>query len=250
MQTDNLSKIHDLMKRMNMLIGNNVMLEYYDILANDGKPQVLNEITVKRVIEKHGQEGFIIVSANITGRDNRTTNLKTKELVSDIRQTGYSYLPVYGGYKGTNGVVDNFEPSFLVFNYSRDGSTKDFSYLKDFAIKMCDKYEQNSVLVVYPGGKATYINGLGKEIAYEDGDTILNDPTQEYFTSLIKTQSIDKEHPERSKRWTYQMRFKPKNEIEEEWHLYANPNPCTLNEMQERDYFGEILLKRGKEDVF
>ena len=238
------------MKRMNMPTGKDVMLEYYDILANDGKPQVLNEITVKQVIEKHGQEGFIIVSANITGRDNRINNLKTKELVSDIRQTGYSYLPVYGGYKGTNGVVDNFEPSFLVFNYSRDGSTKDFSYLKDFAIKMCNKYEQNSVLVVYTGGKATYINGLGKEIAYEDGDTILNDPTQEYFTSLIKTQSIDKEHPKRSKRWTYQMRFKPKNEIEEEWCLYANPNPSTLNEMQERDYFGEILLKRGKEDVF
>lgn len=46
------------------------------------------------------------------------------------------------------------------------------------------------------------------------------------------------------------MRFKPKNEIEEEWSLYANPNPSTLNEMQERDYFGEILLKRGKEDAF
>ena len=33
-------------------------------------------------------------------------------------------------------------------------------------------------------------------------------------------------------------------------NLMKRMNMPTLNEMQERDYFGEILLKRGKEDIF
>ena len=37
----------------------------------------------------------------------------TKSLIADIKKSGYSYFPVYGGYKGTDGMVDKYEPSFF-----------------------------------------------------------------------------------------------------------------------------------------
>ena len=39
---------------------------------------------------------------------------KTRELISDLKASGFRYMPIYGGYKGDDDVVDNYEPSFIV----------------------------------------------------------------------------------------------------------------------------------------
>ena len=236
-----INEIKNLMRRIGENIDEcDIMTEYYDCKANGHGPQIIEEETIRRILDKHGKEGFVVISANRTDMPQQENNENTRSLIQDIRATGHSYLPVYGGYKGSDGVVDKFEPSFVVFNYDRKGEKTDFSDLEKFAVEMCGKYRQDSVLVVRPGEKALYLDKDGA-VTGEEGDTppILNDPTQQYFTSLIKTQSIDKEHPERSKRWTYDMHF---NEGRE-WNLYSNPNPCTLTEMMKRDSWGEVLLR-------
>lgn len=243
-----LKEIKSLMKRMGEDIDKfDVMKELYDHLANGHEPQIIKEETVRRILDKHGKEGFVVISANRTGIPPMENNQNTRNLIQNIRLTGRSYLPVYGGYKGEDGVVDNFEPSFVVFNYDRQGNKLSFDELEKFAIEMCGKYNQDSVLVVRPGDKAMYVRKDGS-ISNIEGDEkpILNDPTQEYFTSLIKTQKMDKKNPERSKRWTYNMNF---NEAKD-WELYANPDACTLNEMMIRDNHGEILLRKGKERFY
>ena len=216
---------------------NDVMKTYYNILSNGHSPQKINEVTVDRVLNKHGKNGMVIISANRSDLDGETNNINTRELIRDIRSTGFSYFPVYGGYHGTNNIIDSFEPSFVVTNFSKTGEIgdeEDFQRLFDFAIEMCGKFNQDSVLVKAPNEVPHYYNRNGEITDSEStGKVIKNDPNQEFFTSLIKTDKLDREHPERSKRFTYDISFD---------ECYCNPNPCTLNERIRRRRSGEILL--------
>ena len=219
------------------IINKDVMSIYYGINSNGHSPQKLNEVTVDRVLNKHGKNGMIIISANRSDLDNETNNANTRELIKDIRSTPFSYFPVYGGYHGTDDVVDSYEPSFVVTNYSKQGEIgdeEDFQKLFDFAIEMCGKYNQDSVLVKAPNDVPHYYNRNGEMQDSKSTDKVIkNDPNQEFFTSMIKTNKLDREHPERSKRFTYDISFD---------ECYCNPNPCTLNEKMRRRKCGEILI--------
>lgn len=245
---EKLTEIIDLMSRLGEKVS--LMHLYYGINSNGKEPQALKEETLNRILDKHGKNGFVVLSANRT--DGITTrqenNENTRALIADIRaeKEHYSYLPVYGGYVGTDGVVDSYEPSFIVFNYNRKGEPTDFENLKSFAISMCGKYNQNSVLIVPPNQEAFYINSNGVVVGKQNGNTILNDPTQQYFTSLVKTRNLDADNPDRLKRWTYDMEFFEGKQ----WNLFANPDKCTLNEQRQRESLGEILLQLGTKRVF
>ena len=215
---------------------NDVMLKYYDIKSNGHSPQKLDEVTVDRVLTKHAQNGLIIISANRSDRDNETNNEQTRSLIQDIKASGFSYFPVYGGYRGKDDVVDSFEPSFVVVNYDRNGKPCDFAQLHKFGIEMCEKYNQDSVLIQPPNGLPNYYNKNGKKITSSTNKVFKNDPKQEYFTSLIKTKNIDNDNTDRLKRWTYDIKFE----------CYCNPNACTLNEHLRRSKSGEILFPYKK----
>lgn len=76
--------------------------------------QSLNEISVKRFLNVHYKNGFIVISAcrsdwSINQKENRElNNKKTKELEGAIVNREFSYIPVFGGYKEK---VDFSEPS-------------------------------------------------------------------------------------------------------------------------------------------
>ena len=211
-----------------------VMVEFYDILSNTFEPQKLNEVTIDRVLNKHGNNGMVIISANRSDLDGQTNNKNTKELIKDIRQSGFSYFPVYGGYHDKNSeVVDNYEPSFVVVNYDKNGNVGNIDDLKKFAIDMCGKYNQDSVLIKEPNKNHHYYDRNGKCLTNSSNKVWKNDINQEFFTSLIKTNDLDKNNPDRSKRFTYDIQFK---------ECYCNPNPCTINEKMRRKQSGEILL--------
>ncbi|MCD8208315.1 MAG: hypothetical protein LUD72_10295 [Bacteroidales bacterium] len=220
---------------------------YYGIDANGCAPQPLNEMYVDRILNKHGNEGLVILSANRTGLDPRINNENTKKLIADIQRTGRSYIPVYGGYHDDEtGITDSYEPSFIVTNYDREGDVLDFDELKDFAIQMCGKYDQWCVTVKAPDDVPHFYDRNGNIISKNDTDKVIkNDPTQTYFTSLIKSKNIDYAHPERTKRFTYVM-DQPDEQAKDGVHFecYVNPHPCTLNERRYRDMRGEIIFGR------
>lgn len=216
-----------------------VLREYYDIYSNAGVRK-LDEETLSRVITKHGQNGFVILSANRSDKGGEENNVATRKLITDLKATSYSYLPVYGGYHGTDGVVDSYEPSFIVFNYDRKGKATDFADLKLFAILMCGKYNQDSVLIKEPNGKPYYADRNGDIVGRATDDSVeLNNPNAEYYTSLIKTNTLDYKNPDRLKRFTYPMTF----------DCYGNPNPATINELRRRkEGNGEIIINFGEKD--
>ena len=218
------------------LDGRGILKEFYEI-NNDNPLKPITEETLSRVINKHGNNGFIIVSANRSDKDGKENNINTRALIADIRAAGLSYLPVYGGYHGQDGVIDSYEPSFIIFSYDKKGEPVEFSKLAELAKELCGKYNQDSVLVKGPNDLPVYINKDGVIVGKAaDNEVDLNNPDNEFYTSLIKTNNLDYKNPDRLKRFSYNMVFE----------CFVNPSPNTLNEFRRRkEGNGEIILEYG-----
>ena len=180
-----------------------VMKRYWNINREGNyAPILLEKDTIDRLMRKHGDKGFIIISANRSDESGEYNVQKTQELIADLKLSKYSYLPVYGGRKGKEG-VDNYEPSFIVFNYDKNGNPKNWEPLRRLAIKLCGIYAQDSVFVQSPNESPIYLDAEGKKT---DGSA-----NHIRFTSDIVSSEI-----------------------------YVNPIPCTITERMRRE--GEILV--------
>lgn len=220
----------------------------------------LSEASLNRMME-HGKTGMVILSANRSAIDSdnpdnslrpefeswckrkkieepdeemenewlRQRNVRAdRELKRDIIEVGWSFSPVYGGYKGTDGVTDEFEPSFVVYNYDRKGNGKEnFDELKQFAIDMCGKYHQDSVYVQAPNEPPVYLNARGEQV--NDSSTLnfkFNRENEPYFTTTKR----DKDNPQR---FTGDIVFE---------NMYHKLRPADYNERLRRGIQGEFIL--------
>lgn len=248
-----------------------VIARYYKLEYNTFKPMLVEKITINRIITKHGDNGVIYISANVTGNDKETNDTNTRKLLKDLMDSPYRFLPVYGGYRDdSRGEYDDFEPSFLVFNYNREGVPQDFEKLKEFGIELCGKYDQSSVLIKAPGKVPVWLDRNGNKISKDETTHVFkNNSEKEYFTSLKTLEQVEKEvweqfvryckdngiHPNEerfkkykkehltklkvSKRFTYDMQMDTSNLNE---FLYVNPSPWDRNEEIFRHNGGEILI--------
>lgn len=262
LRKENFRKLHEHVTKDN----EDVMNIYYDIHENKNKAVRIDEITLDRVLNKHGKNGMINISANRSDEPKERNILATKELISDLKKSGFSYLPTYGGYRGKNGVEDNYEPSFIVFNYKESGENANFEELYNFALYLCGKYEQDSVLIKAPDAAPIYVDSQGNKVNKRESNVFWkNDPSKEYFTSFKSKNDVDKEIREKlmgkyksychknniplskngfekyynenlnnigkiGKRYTYDITFE----------CYVNPMPCQLVERMRRK--GEIMI--------
>lgn len=244
-----------------------VMKRFYGISSNHHKPVKINEVTLDRVLQKHGDNGMINISANRSDQPKEVNDEKTRELISDLKQSGYSYLPTYGGYRGKDGIEDDYEPSFVVFNYNTSGEPTDFEELRQFGIYLCGKYNQDSVLIKAPDKAPIYCNSEGEKVNDRESKKYWkNDPTKEFFTSFKSKEAVDDEIRAKlmkmykhycmdkgiartqkgfekfyqehlndidsiGRRYTYDIEF---NEC------YVNPMPCQLSERMRRK--GEVMI--------
>ena len=150
-----------------------------------------------------------------------------KELKNDIHTAGFSYTPVFGGYHGSDDVVDSYEPSYVVYCYDRQGKPLNFQDLEDFAIEMCRKYKQDSVYVQRPGQPPVYLDADGNQVnTTSTNDFKFNRDDEEFFT----TTSRDKSHPQR---FTADIVFES---------MYIPLRPASYNESMRRIKSGEYIL--------
>lgn len=103
----------------------NVMEHYYGISSNGHKPMQVEGTTIDRIIERYGKDGYVVVSARRGDESEEWNTSHTQVLYTDIKRSGYSFLPMYGGYCGTDGEEEGFEPRFIVFNHNRKGRILD-----------------------------------------------------------------------------------------------------------------------------
>lgn len=154
--------------------------------------------------------------------------VKDKELKDDIRKSGYSFTPVYGGYHGKDDATSSYEPSYVVYNYKRgDDNPGDFYELEQFAIKMCGKYGQESVYVQEPGSAPKYLDAKGNQVnMFSSNDFKLNRDDQEFFTTTKR----DKANP---KKFSADIVFES---------MYIQLRPASYNENMRRIKSGEYIL--------
>lgn len=225
--------------------------------------QQIDEGGVGRILS-HGKNGFIIVSANRSniystnkncdltqyykqwcnenGQD--YTNKKTQvewlknrnknadlELKKDLKNRPFAYSAVYGGYHGTDDVVDSFEPSYIV--YSQGKPTKRlsediaFDKLFAFAKELCLKYKQESVYVQAPGQSPNWVDRFGNKTNEKSSNKFKINRGEETFYTTTKR---DKNNPQR---FTADIVFE---------NLYSSIGPSSYSDRIKRTQCGEIFL--------
>lgn len=166
---------------------------------------ILEKSNAKRLIDKHTKDGYVILSAcrgfedfNLDSSDdndickhNTINNKRTKELIADIQQRKFSYTPAYGGFIENNGDSNSeevYEQSVIVYPYKKD-NTYNFDELYEFALEMCKKYNQDSVLIKQPNDLPKYVKQDGIVDFVFNGEPTFNDVSKTYFTDLHKNTS-------------------------------------------------------------
>ena len=185
----------------------------------------INETNVKRFLERHTSNGYVIISAcrgseyfdldktnpQQLNKLNQINNQRTKDLLNDIKKKGFTYTPCFGGFiknKGLENEQEVYEQSFIIYPYKKDKSFN-FQELKDFAIEMCNKYDQDSVLIKAPTENPKCYDDNG-DITMEMGnDATFNDITQEYFTDLHKNTSNKIKNDTKPTRFTFTETYIP-----------------------------------------
>lgn len=217
-------------------LNEDVMRRFWNI-RHQSAPVLVEKITIDRLMRKHGDNGFVIISANRSDKPEERNTAATQALIQDLMDSRFSYLPTYGGYhdKNRSDVKDEFEPSFIVFNYSQDGTPMNWSLLHRFALDMCGKYEQASVYIQPPGKEPEYQDEDGNKVnSTSSRDYIKNDLDQEFFTSMSSPEEISR-HGKTQKvgrRFTSDIQFESK--------VYVNPMPSSIAARRMRK--GEIMV--------
>ena len=243
-----LSKCVDNFERGVAKRGNFLNECYSEKTSNKGDIVSLNEVNARSLIDRHTADGYVIISPCRGGADfgldpndprqrERLADInhkRVKEFVDILKQTDFSYTPVYGGFienKGKENEENVYKSSFVVYNHHKDGSVGDFGELRQFALDMVRKYNQDSVLIQEPNGKPQYVKQNGEVDFGFDGDIAFNDLSQEYFTDLHKNSHKTMGDDSSPTRFSF-------------LESYINPAPQCYGERVSRARNGEIFLTR------
>ena len=237
------------------------------IVVNESQKNVmpLSESSLNKMMD-HGKTGMVIISSQVSQIDRTDPNLSLrpaferdmkkkwggmetidsdalydeeqawlrkrnaaaeKELHQDIQKAGFSYTPVYGGYRMKETGEESHEPSYVVYAYTRSGEPVDFKYLEKFALGMCKKYKQESVYVQAPGDPPQYLDYNGNQVNSSSSDNFkYNREDQEFFTTTKRDKAG-------KQRFTADIVFE---------NMYIQLRPGDYNERMRRWSSGEYIL--------
>lgn len=181
----------------------------------------IDESTLWRIMDKHSDTGFVVLSANRSEGSQFDTErgdyLRSREdnvndyrkLVSLLKRSPYGYLPTWGGFREQGRDTINPEPSFIVFpskTKKEGGDAASFDDLLQFGLEVARRFNQDSIMVRYPAdyadetkaGRTTWVNKDGDDTDEFENDAIWNDEQQEFYT---KDRRASKGGKESFKRW-------------------------------------------------
>lgn len=221
----------------------------------------LNETNINRIL-KHGENGMIIISANRSSIDsdnpnnalkhdfekwcnkenvdytdtnqqkfwlNKRNKIADEELKQSLKDSPFAYSSVYGGYHGMDNVVDEFEPSYIVYSHGKNYSTdyEPFDKLYKFALQLCKKHKQDSVYIQPPKEPPYYVDGNGNKVSGKSSLSFkVNNDKEEFFTTTKKK----KNNP---KKFTADIQFE---------NMYRGSGPSTYFDRMKRRKCGEVFL--------
>jgi hypothetical protein len=157
------------------------------------KESIINETSIHRLMTKHADVGYIIISACRNDKTVEENNKATKELEAMIKDENFTFTSVKGGFvenlgKENERVVE--EKSFIIFNYFKSGyadrtiTREDTRHIREFGEKLCNKFNQDSFLYCEPGKNPQYITKNGSVDFELDKSFTIDNQLKEYFTKL------------------------------------------------------------------
>lgn len=231
----------DLMKRMGLIkeeFRPNFISEIKGITSNDKPLQLLTEMTIDRLLGKHSNSGYIIISSNRNDSTAQENSEKYKELLQLLKDSGFSYIPVYGGFienKGKENEKQVYEKSFIVLNFDRTGQELNYEDLYAKGLEWANKFNQDSFLSKAPNATAKYITKSG-DVDFEfTGEVKINDLTQQYFTDFFKSKNIGKKTNKKGDEYSKKHRLTFEG-------VFINPAPVTYNERHVRHLLNEVFI--------
>jgi len=235
-----------------------------EVVEKEHNVMPLSEASLNQMME-HGKTGMVIISSQVSSieRDDPELDLTSdfekslekkggiqsidsdalydekqdwlrrrnafadRQLRKDIHDAGFSYTPVFGGYRMQETGEESHEPSYVVYCYDRNGQLRDFQELKAFALKMCSKYNQESVYVQAPGEPPVYLDRNGNQINSSSSDKFkFNRGNEPFFTTTGRDKNGNQ-------RFTADIVFE---------NMYVPLRPGDYNERLRRNKSGEYIL--------
>lgn len=207
----------------------------------------INETNAKRMLDRHSKYGYIIISPcrgceefGISKEDPQwkqklanANQQRIKDFINILKQTEYSYTPVYGGFIenfGTDQEENVYERSFMIYAHNKQGKPSDIKGIFDFGKQMAQRYNQDSFLFKSPNEPPKYIKPNRSVDLEFSGDASFNDFSQEYFTDLHKnTQKHSNKTNGKPTRFTFM-------------EAYINPTSENFSARAPRHFKGEVFL--------
>lgn len=138
-------------------------------------------------ITQHIDDGCMMISACRGDKSEAENTKRTDNLAKDLREYKLGYIRILGGYienKDTPDEVEVTEESFFVPK-PKDMYDEEFF---DIAIKLCKRYDQDSVLISLPDyTKFGYYDKKGN-FDFSPGEKFIANDKQigQYFSALVK----------------------------------------------------------------
>lgn len=177
---------------------------------------IITEDSLNRLQEIHRKNGYAIVSACRNEFSKNENEYRTNQLKEIIQNSPFSFKKVLGGFietkkDGTKQEVK--ESSFIIYNYDKNGNVVEKDKLFKFALQICKKFNQDSILYSEKGDKPRYYTKQGKvDSSFSKTGFTFNDKTQQYFTDFSKNKrfTLNWEEPKEDRR---KMTHRAKNII-------------------------------------
>ena len=151
---------------------------------------VITEDSLNRLQEVHRKNGYAIVSACRNEFTKEENEKRTNQLKEILQKSSFSFKKVLGGFietKEDGSKKEVKEKSFIIYNYDKDGNVAEKDKLFKFALQICKKFNQNSILYSEKGDKPRYYTQQGKvDSSFSNAGFTFNDKKQQYFTDFSK----------------------------------------------------------------
>ena len=189
----------------------------------------------------HFERGFVAVSAYLEKLPAETNKKNTELLKKHLKNSGFGFIPVIGGWKNPETGEESVEETFVIPN--KDGVSLEHIFNLG---KVCAKqFNQHSFLFA-PASEdgsiyAKWYDGNGNETPDPAFKSVtINDLKQEYFTALNKAYNTSTRSDKKGNT-VYNKTPKQFTLLNTELYIRAYPN--TLNEHRSRREFeGEIFV--------
>ncbi len=151
---------------------------------------VITEDSLNRLQEVHRKNGYAIVSACRNEFTKEENEKRTNQLKEILQKSSFSFKKVLGGFietKEDGSKKEVKEKSFIIYNYDKNGNVAEKDKLFKFALQICKKFNQNSILYSEKGDKPRYYTQQGKvDSSFSNAGFTFNDKKQQYFTDFSK----------------------------------------------------------------